>query len=59
MCHAVTRAAFKLGTAFGLEWPCCTIPVPEEHPMLDMLLLAAGVAFFALSIVYAFGCERL
>jgi len=27
--------------------------------MLDVILLALGVAFFALSIAYAFGCDRL
>lgn len=31
----------------------------EEQPMLDVILLAGGVAFFALSIAYAFGCDRL
>ena len=31
----------------------------KEHPMLDLILLAAGLGFFALSIAYAFGCERL
>jgi hypothetical protein len=27
--------------------------------MLDVILLAAGFGFFALSIAYAFGCDRL
>jgi len=27
--------------------------------MLDAILLAVGLAFFALSIAYAFGCEHL
>jgi len=27
--------------------------------MLDAILLAAGIGFFALSVAYAFGCERL
>jgi len=27
--------------------------------MLDFILLAVGLGFFALSIVYAFGCDRL
>jgi hypothetical protein len=31
----------------------------EEQCMLDVMLLAAGVGFFALSIAYAFGCDRL
>jgi hypothetical protein len=28
-------------------------------PMLDVILLAVGLGFFALSIAYAFGCDRL
>jgi hypothetical protein len=31
----------------------------EENPMLDLILLALGLAFFALSIGYAYACERL
>ena len=31
----------------------------EEQPMLDVIFLAAGLGFFALSIAYAFGCDRL
>jgi len=27
--------------------------------MLDVILLVIGLGFFALSIAYAFGCERL
>jgi hypothetical protein len=27
--------------------------------MLDLILLAAGLAFFALSVGYAYACERL
>jgi len=27
--------------------------------MLDLILIAAGLGFFALSIAYAFGCELL
>jgi hypothetical protein len=27
--------------------------------MLDVILLAAGLGFFVLSIAYAYGCERL
>jgi len=27
--------------------------------MLDLILLAAGLAFFVLSVAYAYGCERL
>jgi len=31
----------------------------KEQPMLDVILLVVGLAFFALSIAYAFGCEHL
>jgi hypothetical protein len=31
----------------------------KERPMLDLALLGAGVAFFLLSIGYAFACDRL
>jgi hypothetical protein len=34
-------------------------PIRKEPPMLDVILLAAGLGFFALSIAYAFGCDRL
>jgi hypothetical protein len=31
----------------------------KEQPMLDIILLALGLGFFALSIAYAFGCDLL
>ncbi len=31
----------------------------KEQPMLDLILLVVGLGFFALSIAYAFGCDRL
>jgi hypothetical protein len=31
----------------------------KEQPMLDVILLAVGLGFFALSIAYAFACDRL
>jgi hypothetical protein len=30
-----------------------------EQPMLDVIFLALGLGLFALSIAYAFGCDRL
>jgi hypothetical protein len=30
-----------------------------EHPMLDIAMLAIGLAFFALSVGYVVGCDRL
>ena len=31
----------------------------KEQSMLDVILLAIGLGFFAVSVAYAFGCERL
>ena len=31
----------------------------QGEAMLDVILLALGLGFFALSIAYAFGCDRL
>jgi hypothetical protein len=31
----------------------------QEHPMLDILMLALGLGFFALAIGYTYACERL
>jgi hypothetical protein len=28
-------------------------------PMLDLIMLAIGLAFFALSVAYAYACDRL
>ena len=37
----------------------CGIHIARSNPMLDFLLLALGLGFFALSIAYAFGCDHL
>jgi SNF family Na+-dependent transporter len=31
----------------------------KEHPMLDVIMLALGLAFFALSVGYTIACDRL
>jgi hypothetical protein len=31
----------------------------EQRPMLDLILVAVGLGFFAFSIAYAFGCDHL
>ena len=31
----------------------------RSNPMLDLILLALGLGFFALSVAYAFACDRL
>ena len=31
----------------------------KEHPMLDLILIALGLGFFALSVAYVYACDRL
>jgi hypothetical protein len=31
----------------------------QEHPMLDIVMLALGFGFFVAGIGYAYACERL
>jgi hypothetical protein len=31
----------------------------REHPMLDIIMLATGLAFFALAVGYTFACDEL
>ena len=31
----------------------------KEHPMLDLVMLAIGLGFFALSVGYAYACDWL
>jgi len=33
--------------------------IGKEQAMLDVILIAVGLGFFALCVIYAFGCERL
>ena len=35
------------------------VHVAEEHPMLDIVMLALALGFFAAGIGYAYACERL
>jgi hypothetical protein len=41
-------------------WACRSRRIAhQEHLMLDIFMLALGLAFFAASIGYAYACERL
>jgi hypothetical protein len=31
----------------------------EERPMLDVMMIALALAFFAVSVGYAYACDRL
>ena len=35
------------------------VHVAQEHPMLDIVMLALGPGFFVAGIGYAYACERL
>jgi hypothetical protein len=40
--------------------PSASLILPQqEHPMLDVIMLALGLAFFALAVGYTYACERL
>ena len=38
---------------------CARVAQPGAFPMLDILMLALGLGFFALAIGYTYACERL
>jgi hypothetical protein len=45
-------------TRGALKAPPRNLP-QQEHPMLDVIMLALGLAFFALAVGYGYACERL
>jgi hypothetical protein len=38
---------------------CHATRAEREHPMLDIIVLVITAVFFALSVGYAYACERL
>jgi hypothetical protein len=54
----VTCAAVRLIAQRMPAHPAGLLP-RKEQPMLDVILLAVGLGFFALSVAYAYGCDRL
>ena len=34
-------------------------PSRKGHPMLDLILVALGLGFFAAAVAYAYACDRL
>jgi hypothetical protein len=38
---------------------CACEQAHEEHPMMDILMLALAFLFFAAAIGYTYACERL
>ena len=60
------RAPRAMVVRWSLRRPQPDIPtrisrifVLRRLSMLDIILIAAGLGFFALSIAYAYGCDRL
>lgn len=55
----------KTYAADGTSWPSTALAstpalhVVQEHPMMDILMLALGLGFFVAGIGYAYACERL
>jgi len=50
----------RLPDAFGRADVCRTDePVRQELSMMDVIMLAIGLGFFALSVGYVVACERL
>ncbi|MEH2537445.1 MULTISPECIES: hypothetical protein [unclassified Bradyrhizobium] len=52
--HPVAPQAGTHSRIFG-----CTVHVAEEHPMLDIVMLALALGLFVAGIGYAYVCERL
>jgi hypothetical protein len=62
--HGATRTGChgdfpRRGCACRSIQASCSAHPARSSSMLDIILLAGGLAFFALSIAYAYGCDRL
>jgi hypothetical protein len=46
---------------YPIRWPLVrlTVHVAQEHPMMDIVMLALAFGFFVAGIGYAYACERL
>ena len=55
-CHRIvdSRYALRRGIEVAGKWF-----VTRSIPMLDVIMLAIGLGFFALSVGYAYTCDRL
>jgi hypothetical protein len=53
MCRVAPPSANEAGRARGPQFGA------QEHPMLDILMLAIAAGLFAAGIGYAYVCERL
>ena len=60
LCAGFGRLAPYHGRWFLIGYLMCPATgLRKEQSMLDAILLALGFGFFALSIAYAYGCDRL
>jgi hypothetical protein len=57
----VKAVSFRLidRTSWRKACDVCLATHRKEQSMLDVILLAVGLGFFALSIVYVYACDRL
>jgi hypothetical protein len=53
------RVALHHPARQGLSIPASRFTAHKEHLMLDIAMLALGLGFFAVSVGYAYACERL
>jgi hypothetical protein len=56
---ALERPCRELGGASMRYPPAGSSKWKERNPMLDVILIGLGLGFFALSVGYAYACERL
>jgi hypothetical protein len=60
-CDANSRFARTRNDALPIAEAVAATPQPflKELPMMDVIMLATGLVFFALSVGYAYACDRL
>jgi hypothetical protein len=42
-----------------MDFTAAPVRVARSTPMMDVIMLAIALAFFALAVGYAYACERL
>lgn len=54
--------SIRNGRPARLEFLCGRTDLPDrimEQPMLDIVLLSAGIGIFAVAVLYTIACERM
>ena len=55
----VAPHSIRVTIAIAVAFRTRRVHVAQEHPMLDIVMLALGLGFFVAGIGYAYACERL